>query len=261
MNIRSVEHRRAAFTLIELMVVISIISVLSAILLPALSGAKDKARNITCVNNLRQIMTAATLYSGDNDDVLLPAEYDAGNGAPYQEGWATILVNGDYITAPRSKYYYSIEGGGSVLQCPSGLYEVYQNNPTSRDDIEGMKARPYASESTGTKFYVHTWYGINAALGNGKSYPFTRSPLDPEPRGEGGTSSRTLTSAATAPFRMPAFFDGFWLLNGHDERISARHNKRTRTNLVFFDGSVETMNTFAIPNVKDTTSGDIRWRF
>jgi prepilin-type processing-associated H-X9-DG protein len=60
---------------------------------------------------------------------------------------------------------------------------------------------------------------------------------------------------------MPAFFDGFWLLNGHDERISARHNKRTRTNLVFFDGSVETMNTFAIPNVKDTTSGDIRWRF
>ena len=209
MNTCSVEPRRTAFTLIELMVVISIISLLSAILLPALSGAKDKAKNIICVNNLRQIMTAATLYSGDNDDVLLPAEYDAGNGAPHQEGWATILVNGGYITAPRSKYYYSIEAGGSVLQCPSGLYEVYQNNPTSRDDIEGMKARPYASESTGTKFYVHTWYGINAALGNSKSYPFTRSPMDPEPRGEGGTSSRTLTSAATVSFRMPAFFDGF----------------------------------------------------
>lgn len=258
---KNVSLSPSAFTLIELLVVIAIIAILSALLLPALAGAKDKARTVACVSNLRQIMQAVALYAGDNEDALVPAEYDAGNGAPYQEGWATLLVLGQYLEAPRSKYYYEIGSGNSALRCPSGWNEVYQANPTSRDDPEGMKARPYASESTGTKFYVHTWYGINAALGSSKSHPFTRAPLDPPPNGEGGYAQRTYTSAGVSSGRVVAFFDGFWLLNGHDERISARHQKRTRTNLAFFDGSAEARDTFAIPNVKDRTSGDLRWRY
>jgi prepilin-type processing-associated H-X9-DG protein len=107
---------------------------------------------------------------------------------------------------------------------------------------------------------VHTWYGLNASLGNKQTYPFTRQPLDPPPSGEGGFFQHSLTRAMGAG-RMPALFDGFWLLNGHDERISARHAKRTRTNLAFFDGSVETWNTFKIPNVKDTSATALRWRF
>ena len=257
---RNIPLSHSAFTLIELLVVIAIIAILSAILLPALAGAKDKAKNITCVSNLRQIMQAVSLYADDNEDLLVPAEYNAGNGAPYQEGWATLLVLGQYLDAPRSKYYYSIESGNSVLRCPSGYNEVYQANPTSRDDPEGMKARPYASESTGTKFYVHTWYGINASTGDRDEHPFTRYPLDPDATGVGVQARNSLTRAASAG-RMPAIFDGFWLLNGHDERISARHNKRLRTNLAFFDGSVEIMNTFAIPNVKAKAGGDIRWSY
>lgn len=251
----------AAFTLIELLVVVAIIAILAALLLPALAGAKDKAKNITCVNHLRQIVQAVSLYAGDNEDQLVPAEYDAGNGAPYQEGWPTLLVLGKYLDAPRSKYYYVIEEGASVFRCPSGLNEVYGSNPTSRDDEEGRRARPFASESTGNKFYVHTWYGINASLGDSRSAPFTRQPLDPPPGGEGGYALRTLTSAGAAAGRVVAFFDGFWLLNGHDERISARHNKRTRTNLVFFDGGVETRNTYDIPSVTSKTPGDLRWHY
>jgi len=73
------------FTLIELLVVIAIIGILAALLLPALAGAKDKARRVTCAQNLRQINQAMALYLADNRDVLPPPEQPGGH-------WPTVLL-------------------------------------------------------------------------------------------------------------------------------------------------------------------------
>jgi prepilin-type N-terminal cleavage/methylation domain-containing protein len=243
------------FTLVELLVVMAVIAILAAMLLPALASAKGKARAISCLGNLRQIGAAIHIYAGDFQDYLLPAEYNVRNGAKFEEGWVTLLVNGNYLPAPRAGSYGTLADGRSVFHCPDGRPEVFEVNPTARDDAEGAKAFPFTSESTGEKFYVHTWYGINGGLGSVRKYPFVRVPAD-----EGGAALNKLTRAAGTSL-MPAVFDGWWIHNGNDERINARHAKGTRSNLVFLDGRASSFATFRMPSVESTNAADIQWRY
>ncbi|MEM6821990.1 MAG: prepilin-type N-terminal cleavage/methylation domain-containing protein [Verrucomicrobiota bacterium] len=191
------------FTLTELLVTITVVSILAGLAIPTLSRVQDSSLEVRCASNLRQIGIAQTLFSQDN--------------------------NGDYSYA----WYYRNPPSWSNTTAPDGLFQktwLQRLEPYLRvdqsavDDIDSVINCPAIASATGA-----TSYGLNKELTSSKW--MHKGVRIPEP-------SQIILVAD----KETSSFNEFVVALDKNEsapKVALRHRKATRANFLFCDGHVE----------------------
>jgi prepilin-type N-terminal cleavage/methylation domain-containing protein len=247
--------RRPAFTLVELMIVVTIIGILVALLLPAIAAALARAANVECMSNLQQIAKASLTYSHQNNETVLPAiiKYKDGT-ASY---WCTTLVRGGYLAAvDTSKASGATSPENGVLRCPRsepGLYPVTTTAPRP-DDLAVQGTVRYVT-STNPPVGVDSSYFWNGYTGSDSTckarFPSLFLDLN-DTLANQRTQTHALSDVRLQSSTVMAADGILFDAQVCPARIATRHPGNTgnyrRTNIVYFDAHSDYLDRYPATN-------------
>ena len=193
-------RRHSAFTLVELLVVISIIALLIALLLPALSAARRTARDVQCKSNLRQVGIAAVTYAQDNDGFVQSSWFSAKSEAQAHPWFP--LQTGGYVGGDENLDLFDLDTMHDVFKCPDRPDARF---PTAHTTESGYGAFGY---NTGARYIREA--GIPFVLVNaGDSSATTREPFYVRILHSPGRVSEDFSGDATHPAQLPFYADAW----------------------------------------------------
>jgi prepilin-type N-terminal cleavage/methylation domain-containing protein len=219
--------KKSGFTLIELLVVLAIISMLAALLLPSLSGARERARRTTCINNLKQLGTAFEMYAEDWYEKFPASQY----GLFDADGKETTLsIYPNYINTAKTFWCPSALNRG--LPQPDG--DITETDTKVLPPLDNKGNPPSGNWAD----YKNEWYASYAfvfglSTGNKKTKPV---PV---------ISDRGIYNTKI----NPSDYDN---LNGCNPLTG---NHPWGINVLYIDGSVNWVNLHAIDFSRDNTHG------
>ncbi len=187
--------RARGFTLIELLVVIAIIAILAAILFPVFATAREKARQTSCLSNLKQTALAVLMYTQDYDENYPKSEFvDQNNWGAWPANhylWSSVLCVQPYMK------------NRDIFRCPNDPPSVDPSietslGPNRRPAMQSLMVNAFNRDASGT----NTAFGVTAPQG-----------LMPVGVTYGGVENATPLAAVGRPADVVMLIEGLWNVN------------------------------------------------